>query len=84
MKRGSFAVGQADVYQVAGTVMGHQTVWMTLMNTTAVSYSSYYPVYQHTVVWFILIVGGGGGCHANLKKCKDALLKFELNLVIVQ
>lgn len=46
VKWGNFAVGQADVYQVAGTVMGHQIVWMTLMNATAVSYSSRYPVYQ--------------------------------------
>lgn len=38
MKWGSSAVGQADVSQGIGTVMGHQTVWMTLMSTTVVSY----------------------------------------------
>lgn len=42
MNWGSSAAGQADVYQVTGTVMEHQTAWMTLMNTTAVSYSFYH------------------------------------------
>lgn len=36
---GSSAVAQVGVYQVTGTVMAHQTVWMTLMSLTAVSYS---------------------------------------------
>lgn len=34
---GSSAVERADVSLEAGTVMEHQTVWMTLMNMTAVS-----------------------------------------------
>lgn len=38
VKWGSFAVGRVAVYQVPGTVMGLQTAWMTLMNTTAVSH----------------------------------------------
>lgn len=41
MNWGSSAVGQADVSQVTGTVMEHQTAWMTLMNKTAVSYLTY-------------------------------------------
>lgn len=41
---GSSAVGQADVYQVTGAVTARQTVWMTLMNTTAVSYQLYHTV----------------------------------------